>query len=57
MQAAFFALLVLIALLYTIIRTILEYRKVNPTAAYLQIPYAIWVAFAGYLNVGIWLLN
>ena len=57
MQAAFFALLVLIALLYTIIRTILEYRKVNPTAAYLQIPYAVWVAFAGYLNVGIWLLN
>ena len=57
MQAAFFALLVLIALLYTIIRTILDYRKVNPVAAYLQIPYAIWVAFAGYLNVGIWLLN
>ena len=56
-QAAFFALLVLIALLYTIIRTILEYRKVWPQAAYLQIPYAIWVAFAGYLNAGIWILN
>ena len=57
LQAAFFALLVLIALLYTIIRTILEYRKVKPVAAYLQIPYALWVAFAGYLNAGIWLLN
>ncbi len=57
LQAAFFALLVLIALLFTIIRTILEYRKVKPIAAYLQIPYAIWVAFAGYLNAGIWLLN
>ena len=57
LQAAFFALLVLIALLFTIIRTMLEYRKVKPIAAYLQIPYAIWVAFAGYLNVGIWLLN
>jgi tryptophan-rich sensory protein len=57
LQAAFFALLVLLVLLYTIIRTILEYRKVNPRAAYLQIPYAIWVAFAGYLNAGIWLLN
>ena len=57
LQAAFFALLVLIALLFTIIRTILEYRKVKPIAPYLQIPYAIWVAFAGYLNVGIWLLN
>lgn len=57
LQAAFFALIVLIALLYTIIKTILEYRKVWKAAAYLQIPYAIWVAFAGYLNAGIWLLN
>jgi tryptophan-rich sensory protein len=57
LQAAFFALLVLLALFYTIIKTIIEYFKVKPLAAYLQIPYAIWVAFAGYLNVGIWLLN
>ena len=57
MQAAFFALLVLIVLLYSIIRTILEYRKIKPIAAYLQIPYALWVIFAGYLNAGIWLLN
>lgn len=57
MQAAFFALIVLIILLFTIIRTILEYRKVKPIAAYLQIPYTLWVLFAGYLNAGIWLLN
>lgn len=57
LQAAFFALLVLIILLYTIIRTILDYRKVWPIPAYLQIPYALWVIFAGYLNAGIWLLN
>lgn len=57
LQASFFALLVLLALLYTIIKTIIEYYKVKPLAAYLQIPYALWVAFAGYLNAGIWLLN
>ena len=57
LQASFFALLVLLALLYTIIKTIIYYRKVKPLAAYLQIPYALWVAFAGYLNAGIWLLN
>lgn len=57
MQAVFFALLVLGGLFYCIIRTIIEYRKVCPAAAYLQIPYALWVAFAGYLNAGIWLLN
>ena len=57
LQAAFFALLVLLVLLYSIIRTVLEYRKVKPIAAYLQIPYIIWVIFAGYLNAGIWFLN
>lgn len=56
-QAAFFALLVLCVLLYTIVRTILEYRKLKPIAAYLQIPYLLWVIFAGYLNAGIWILN
>lgn len=57
LESAFFALLVLILLLFTIVKTILEYRKVCPAAAYLQIPYAIWVSFAGYLNAAIWLLN
>ena len=57
LQASFFALLVLIAMLVTIIKTIIEYYKVMPLAAYLQIPYVLWVAFAGYLNAGIWLLN
>lgn len=52
--AAFIWLLVL---LYLIIRTILSYRKVSLPAALLQIPYALWVTFAGYLNLGIWFLN
>lgn len=56
-NAFLFSFIWLLALLFTIIKTILCYRKVNPTAAYLQIPYALWVAFAGYLNAGIWLLN
>ena len=56
-QAAFFALICLVALLVMIVRTIFFYLKVNKVAAYLQIPYAIWVLFAGYLNAGIWLLN
>ncbi|MBE6541600.1 MAG: tryptophan-rich sensory protein [Ruminococcaceae bacterium] len=52
-----FAFIWLIVLLYLIIRTILEYRKISKAAAYLQIPYAIWVTFAGYLNFGVWYLN
>lgn len=47
----------LILLLYFVVRTILEYRKIEPAAAYLQIPYALWVSFAGYLNIAIYLLN
>ena len=57
LSAALPALICLIFLLYYIIRTIIEYRKVKPWCAYLQIPYAVWVAFAGYLNAGIWILN
>ena len=51
------ALAWLLVLLYLIICTIIEYRKVSLVAARLQIPYVVWVSFAGYLNAGIWLLN
>lgn len=47
----------LLLLLFTIIRMIMVFYKVDKVAGYLQIPYVIWVAFAGYLNFGIWLLN
>jgi tryptophan-rich sensory protein len=46
-----------LVLLALIVLTIVEYKRVSPAAAYLQIPYAVWVAFAGYLNFGIWFLN
>lgn len=52
-----FAFFWLLGLLFFIIKTIVCYYRVNKAAAYLQIPYAIWVAFAGYLNFGIWMLN
>ena len=55
--AYLFSFIWLIVLLALIILTIVKYRNVSPLAAYLQIPYAIWVAFAGYLNLGIWILN
>lgn len=51
------AFAVLLLLLFLILRTIGAYKKIVPLAAYLQIPYALWVTFAGYLNLGIVLLN
>ena len=56
-RAFLFAFVWLLVLLTLIILTIVKYYKINKTAAYLQIPYAVWVTFAGYLNFGIWLLN
>ncbi len=51
------AFAVLLLLLFLILRTISLYSPISKTAARLQIPYAIWVAFAGYLNAAIWILN
>ncbi len=57
LRAFLFAFVWLLLLLYLIIKTILQYYKINKLAAYLQIPYAVWVTFAGYLTIGIWWLN
>lgn len=53
----FISLLWLILLWVLIFFTILSFSKISGTAAYLMIPYLLWVTFAGYLNLGIWLLN
>jgi len=31
--------------------------RLDRPAGCLQLPYLLWVAFAGYLNAGVWLLN
>jgi benzodiazapine receptor len=41
----------------SILWMIIEFRKINKTAAYLQIPYLLWVTFASLLNASIWYLN
>lgn len=40
-----------------IVWMILSFRKADRIAAWLQIPYLLWVTFAGYLSAGVWLLN
>lgn len=50
-----FIWLLLLAVL--IVLMIASFARVNKAAAYLQIPYLIWVLFAGYLNLSIYLLN
>lgn len=51
------ALVWLLALWGLILWMILSFRKVDPLAALLQVPYLLWVTFAAYLNFGVWFLN
>lgn len=53
----FAALLLLIALWLFIFHTIRLFLPISRTAAYLLVPYLVWVTFAGYLNLGVWWLN
>lgn len=53
----FAALLWLAALWGLIAWTALLFRKIRPAAGGLLVPYLLWVAFAAYLNAGVWLLN
>lgn len=40
-----------------IVVMIFAFHTVDARAAWLQVPYLIWVTFAAYLNLGVWLLN
>ena len=56
-QAFGFSFLWLLLLWLLVLWMILEFRKTNPLAAWLQIPYLLWLTFAAYLNAGVWVLN
>ena len=52
-----FAFFWLIALWILILIMIVLFGKIRPAAALFQLPYLLWTAFAGYLNIMIYLLN
>ena len=56
-QWYFFAFLWLVLLWILAAKMILEFGEISRTAAFLNVPYLLWLGFAGYLNLGIWLLN
>lgn len=47
----------LVALWIAILLTLLAFKKMSTTAAWLLVPYLVWVTFAGYLNFATWRLN
>ena len=52
-----FALLWLLLLIVLVAIMIVNFYKLKPLAAYLQIPYILWLLIAGILNISIILLN
>ena len=52
-----FSFVWLLLLLLLILVTFARFWKISVPAACLLIPYLIWVVFAGYLNLGVALLN
>ncbi len=51
------ALIDIIILLLMIVVVIYKFHRINKIAAYLLIPYLLWVSFASVLNYSIWQLN
>ena len=51
------AMMVLVALWLLIAAMIRAFWQHSRAAALLQVPYLLWISFAGYLNVSILLLN
>lgn len=51
------ALFEIIVLWGTILATTLKFEKIDRPAAYLLVPYLLWVGFASVLNLSIVLLN
>lgn len=47
----------LVVLWFLILSTAVAFYRISKPAAYLLIPYLAWVAFAGYLNLGIAILE
>ncbi len=51
------AFVILIVLWVAIFITLRRFSDIDETAGNLLIPYLLWVTFAGYLNLGVFLLN
>ena len=51
------ALVEIVFLWLAILATIIAFAKISKPAAWLLVPYILWVSFAAYLNYAIWALN
>jgi translocator protein len=56
-QSPVAGMVVITVLLAAIVWTIVAFRRYDNLAAWLLVPYLLWVAYACALNAGIWQLN
>ena len=47
----------IVLLILAVLITIFYFAKISKTAAWLLVPYIIWISFATILNYNIWILN
>ena len=52
-----FAFIWILILIILVILMIIDFYKKNKLAGLLQIPYLLWLIFATYLNLGVYILN
>lgn len=52
-----FAFIWILILIILVILMIIDFYKKNKLAGLLQIPYLLWLIFAAYLNLGVYILN
>ena len=52
-----FSFIWLILLWILVLIMILRFYQIDKRAAWLNVPYLVWLTFAGYLNLAIWILN
>jgi benzodiazapine receptor len=57
LKNSFFAFIEILALLFSIVLTMLLFYKIRPGTFWLLLPYLIWTSFASILNFNIWRLN
>lgn len=57
MKAYLFSFIWLVLLWAFVLAMIVIFYKINKTSGIIQIPYLIWLSFAGYLNLAVFFLN
>jgi translocator protein len=57
LRSPLYGLIVIVPLWTAILLTIINFHRISKTAAFLLIPYSVWISYATVLNFAIYILN